>query len=403
MFFIKLRRRLKFNKEPKITAPPAPEPPKGQVICDTATGKVLLRDAYIHVEAGEDWEKFLSLLRCRQIYEVFLTSSSAVVSTKSWGRTSLSHPLDIERLLLHLIEETGARVDLKQPYTQLEYLGWRIFVQLDISGQLEITATRIHDVSPLRELVDPLLAARILTLLMAPSTVVIAGPPGSGKTTLLNSIIVEAASLWPHLHIAVVEPVKELVLNGGWASRMVGDISHSTRLTVRFKRPDILVVGELLTSDVWSFIEAGRSGVPTISTYHSPNIWKCLRSMADALRIHIPDATELTVLRYIDAFIITRKTISPTSTTRHIDSIYMSDGQRLIPLYTSGPPETHITEEIFLDLLPENSLLGPTATIYSTLKTHYKVPLQSLRFEKLPPLSIKTRPLDKLNNPVKHR
>lgn len=362
---------------------------KSDALCSSEYGTIELYNNQLKLNAEGSWERFLTLLSCSTIYEVFSTPSSTVISMEVLGRIAVHRPLNLEEVIIHLVEETGARLDLKKPYAHLEYLGWRIFVQLEPAGQLELTATRIQNIPPLSTLLDPLLAARILALLMAPSTIVIVGPPGSGKTTLLNSLTIRAARLWPHLHISVVEPVKELVLPGGWTSRMVGDVSTLIRLTTRYKRPDLLVVGELMTDDIWSFIEAGRSGVPTISTYHSPNIWKCLRSMADALSLHIPGANEATPLRYIDAFIITKRTLRENTPVRHVDSIYISDGQRLLPIYTETPSPTHLAEEDYMEILPSTTLLGPAQRLYTTLKQALKVKMDGKNYEKLPPLPIR--------------
>lgn len=390
-FTFLLTRRYSRKPQPAASSTPHARDPidTGSKLCENEYGSISIAGWQLNIDANTSWGRLLTLLHCPKIYEIFSTRTSTVLSLDGVGRVSLSAPLDIEELILHLVEETGARIDLKKPYTQLEYLGWRIFIQLEPAGQLELVATRVQSIPPLRELANPLLAARILTLLMSPSTIVIAGPPGSGKTTLLNSLTIGAARLWPHLHISVVEPVKELVLPGGWASRMVGDVSALIRLTTRYKRPDLLVVGELLTEDIWSFIEAGRSGVPTISTYHSPNIWKCLRSMADALSLHIPGANEATVLRYIDLFIITRKTYSSGSPSRSIEAVYLSDGQRLLPIYMDTPSPTHIPEEDYISLLPSTTLLGPSDTLYKKLLQALKAEPGKTSYEALPPLPVR--------------
>jgi len=379
---INLKLPIKDNKDKNITNTKSTGD-LDEILCEEDDAVVGISDGVLQVNVDDPWHAFNTLLSCTHIYELFSTPSATVASIRNMGRVALRHPLSLEEIISHLVEETGARIDLAHPYTSIEYNGWRIFMQLEPQGQLELDATRISSIPPLTSLMDPLLAARTLTLLMAPSTAVIVGPPGSGKSTLLNSMLLEIAYLWPNLHVAIVEPVKELILQGGWASRMEGPVSKLVRLTVRYKRPDILAVGELSTDDVWSFIEAGRSGIPTISTYHSPNIWKCLQSMADAISLHIPGAKEYTVLRYIDLFIITRRIIDRSKITRHVSSVYLSDGQRLIPIYIYDTKSRHLSEEKFIEKLPMTSILGDAKQLYENLKPRH--PVKGV-FEDLPPL-----------------
>lgn len=367
-------------------------PTNAKIIARTPRGTVFLHNGRLKITpANEDsWTMFNVLLLTSKISEIFVRRDIIIATLAQLGRVVVDEKIDIEEVIGKIIEETGVAVDLSTPFSQTEYLGWRIFIQIEPAGQLEITATRVSSIPRITKMMPELLVARILTLLFLPSTAVVIGPPGSGKSTLLNSLVAEVSMLWPQLHIAVVEPVKELVLKGGWAARMVGPVSELTRLTVRYKRPDILVIGELLTNDVWTFIEAGRSGIPTIATFHSPNIWKCLRSMADSMKMYLRDANERTVLRYIDLFIVSRKMIEGPKVTRYIDSVYLSDSQRLIPIYLHDLSRVFLPEEDFKDLLPENSMLGKTERLYGFLKKLYHVKTETYDFAEIKPIPVLT-------------
>lgn len=367
-------------------------PKNSKIIAQTSKGIVFLHNGRLKIKStNEDsWTRFNALLLAEKISEIFVRNDIIVATISQLGRVVVDEKIDIEEVISKIIEETGVIVDLSNPFSQTEYLGWRIFIQIEPAGQLEITATRVVKVPSITKIMPELLTARILTLLFLPSTAVIIGPPGSGKSTLLNSIVVEVSKLWPQLHIAIVEPVKELLIKGGWAARMVGSVSELTRLTVRYKRPDFLVIGELLTNDIWTFIEAGRSGVPTIATFHSPNIWKCLRSIADSMKMHLRNANERTVLRYIDLFIVSRKRIEGWKVTRYIDSVYLSDSQRLIPIYLHDLSPVFLPEEDFKKLLPENSMLGKTEKLYEFLKKLYKINTETYDFEEIKPIPVLT-------------
>lgn len=345
------------------------ELPRGaRLISAGKSGVIYFYEGMLHVEPLEEdpvWGKLTPLFTANITQEVWMLPHTVVATIQGLGRVAVNVETGIlEDIITRLVAETGTRVDLRRPYNATEYRGWRVSIQLPPAGQMEIVATRVQRVPPLTRLVDPLLAARLLLLLLRPSTVVIAGPPGSGKTTLLNSLTVEAARLWPHLHVAVVERHKELVLNGGWASRMVGPLGDVIRYVIRYKRPDVLVVGELATDDVWSFIEAGKGGTPTISTYHSPNVFKTVRTIRDALRLHLGEIDERKVLNYIDVFVMTEKTVTLKGIERRVSAAYVSDGQRLVPVFVEG---RHAPEEEFERMLPERLVVGSADKVKAAL------------------------------------
>ena len=306
------------------------------------------------------WGGYAPIFTSDRVEEVWVFRDKIVATVKGLGRVSARPPPpesdDLENLITRIIAETGAPLSIRQPRVVAEHAGWRLAIQIKAGGQLFLAGQRIQEVPPLRELVDPLLAARILLLLLRPSLVLVAGPPGSGKTTLLNSIIVEAARLWPHLHIAVVERYKELVVEGGWATRVVADLSDGVRFAMQYLRPDALFVGEVSSKDAWTLVEPARSGVPTISTYHSPNIWKTISSLRDSLRLHLgPSVDEKTVLGYIDVFVMTEKIVTLQGIERRVVAVYVSDGQRLQPIYVEG---RHTPPEMFERMLPERLVVG---------------------------------------------
>ena len=341
-------------------APPRP-PPGAKLISTGPHGILYIQGGVLHYKAlNQDpvWGELTPVFLSGAVEEVWLTESVGVASLKGLGRARI-HGIKqslVEDLVVRLVAETGANVNLRRPRVVTEYNGWRLAIQIKAGGQLHVVSTKIQSVPPLRRLMDPLLAARILLLLMRPSLAVIAGPPGSGKTTLLNSLTVEAARLWPHLHIAVVEKWRELVLKGGWATRVTADLAEGIRYSFRMLRPDLLVVGEVSSKDAWSVVEPARSGVPTMTTYHSPNIWKTVSSLRDSLRLHLgPSVDEKTVLGYIDVIVATEKIVTLQGIERRVSAVYVSDGQRLLPLFLEG---RHVPEEDFDKMMPQRLTVG---------------------------------------------
>lgn len=330
--------------------------PHGILYLNEKLDYLLLRDHPV-------WGGYAPLFASQKVEEVWLFQDRAVATVKSVGRVKVGLPENdnIEDLFTRLVAETGVPLSMRIPRVVTEYAGWRLAMQIPPGGQLFLAGQRIQTVPDLTRLVDPLLAARLLLLYLRPSLAVVIGPPGSGKSTLLNSLLVKAAELFPHLHISLVEKYKELVVEGGWATRLVSDLADGVRYSMRYLRPDALFVGEISSEDAWTVIEPGRSGVPTMTTYHSPSLGKALSSLTDALRLHLgPSVSEKTVLGYIDVFVLAEKTVTLQGVERRVGAVYVSDGQRLLPLFMEN---RHIPEEDFEKMLPDKLIVGETARV----------------------------------------
>ncbi|MGC9107263.1 MAG: ATPase, T2SS/T4P/T4SS family [Infirmifilum sp.] len=308
------------------------------------------------------WKNLSPLFMAREVEEIWVFESRTVVTIKNLGRISiegLPSKDELEDIIVSIIASTGLKVDMRRPRGVVDVDEWRVSVQLTSGGQTQIVATRLSSIPPLKNLLDPLTAARMILLLLRPSVVVILGPPGSGKTTLLNSIVGEVGKMYPHLHIAVIEKYKELTLREGWFSWIVSEnLVEGVRWAMRYYRPDMVVIGEIMAEDFWSVIEPSRSGLPTITTFHSPSIRKAIKILSDSLRAQLGYGDESSALQYIDVFVQTFKRVTPQGVERGVENILLSDGQRLIPIYSDGQAAP---KEIFEKALPDQLYVGSTA------------------------------------------
>jgi len=349
-------------------------PSGSKLLVKNPSGFVVSYDGRVDViplREHDIWGRLSPIFLSQEAEEVWLFEGKTIVTIKNVGRVSIvGAPTreELENIIVKIIAATGVKVDMRHPRGVVDVDDWRVSLQLSSGGQLQLVATRFARVPAITEILPPLAAARLLLLLMRPSVVLILGPPGSGKSTLLNSLVREVALRYPFLHIAVVEKYRELVFRDGWFTWVINDnLAEGVRFAMRYYRPDVLVVGEIMAEDVWSIVEPGRAGLPTITTFHSPSIRKAVKVLSDALRAHLGYGDENSALQYIDVFVQTRKKVTPSGVERQVEGIYVSDGQRLFPVYADGD---FASEEDFLKAVPDQLYVGAAnqalAEVYSS-------------------------------------
>lgn len=352
-------------------------PPEAKIITKNPYGIVYSYNSEIKVLTLKEhhvWKKLSPLFFSSEVEEIWIFKDKTVATIRNLGRISIKGIPSLEELediIIAIIATTGLKVDMRRPRGVIDIEEWRVSVQLASGGQVQIVATRLSSIPPLTALLDPTTAARLILLLLRPSVLLILGPPGSGKTTLLNSLIGEIAGMYPHLHIAVVEKYRELTFREGWFSWIIDEnIVEGVRWAMRYYRPDLVVVGEIMAEDFWSIVEPSRSGLPTITTFHSPTTKKAVKVLSDALRARLRYGNENSVLQYVDVFIQTYKRVTPGGVERGIESILLSDGQRLIPMYVEGQG---MAEEDFVRALPDQLYVGPTISVLNDVFTAYGI------------------------------
>ncbi len=311
------------------------------------------------------WYQLELIFRNNNFSEIFIRGNEIFATHKKLGRLKvkvMDETFNPERLLMNLAIVTNTRLDLSKPYAEAELEGWRLYFKLPlISGEWELSATRVGNVPRLVQLAEPGLATALLLLVLKPSVVAIVGPNGSGKTTLLNSMLLELNRAFPSLRISVIEQVPELILPpSAQFSRSIArpglSVTTLVRQAMRYERPDIVVIGELRSEEIWSWIEAGRLGVAALTTYHAPTVDIAIKSMAKLLEQHISGAKEEAVLSLVNVFVLMYKHIEKHKIIRGIKSVYIADKGTLIPVYEEG--RLNITLNKLVGYVGERLLTG---------------------------------------------
>ncbi len=362
------QRKRKVEEKPVSVAEAIPSGAK--ILAKNPSGFVVSLDGRIDVvplKRHEIWGDFAPVFEAREVEEVWLFPGRTVMTVRGVGRVSIigrPRPEELEEIIVRIIANTGVKVDMRRPRGTVDIGDWRVALQIEAGGQMNVVATRVANVPRITEILPTEAAAALILLLLRPSVVVILGPPGSGKTTLLNSLLREVATIYPNLHVSVVEKYRELVFREGWFSWIVSEsLVDGVRFSMRYYRPDLLVVGEMMAEDVWSIVEPGRAGLPVITTFHSPSARRAVKVLSDALRVHLGYGSETAALQYVDVFVEMKKVLTPTGVERGVDSIYLSDGQNLVPVFAQGrlagdvlekamPPRIYVGnfEEAFLEV-----------------------------------------------------
>jgi type IV secretory pathway ATPase VirB11/archaellum biosynthesis ATPase len=316
-------------------------------------------------------------------------------------RVVLPRELMVDMLAERIAIASGISISERNPQASGEYHGWRVNLTMPLlSGGWQITLTRLTRLSSIS--FDPLLTARLVTLLASPASALIYGPPGSGKTTLLIHLVNTFTSLFPSANVSIVEKDPEVAVHVkapnvrkyfSFGGRTVTDNIRATR---RYDRPDLLVVGELgapegvltvseLISEVLSWFEAAGSGIPVVTTVHARGL-KDLRRRIDAA---IQGAgISGSVLDVVSCFVSTAKILASDEVRREVAGVYFFNGESFVPLYRAG---VHAPEEDFLRLLPPRlqfSFSGEGAReTYELIKERLGVSTHSYTFAKLEPVA----------------
>jgi len=102
-------------------------------------------------------------------------------------------------------------------------------------------------------------------------SVVFSGRPGAGKTTWLNAF---SRHLPPHAQVSVVETFSELRPQVAHYHHLVveeetGEMSDAINTSILRMRPDVLMIGEVVSSEAVQYILALNLGIVSHTTTHS--------------------------------------------------------------------------------------------------------------------------------------
>jgi len=275
---------------------------------------------------------------------------------------------ELERLVQRIAIEAGIpRSDVYAEGSGM-YDGWR--VHITTVGGLRIIASRITDLGRINY--HPLLMARLLALLMAPSTILFVGPLKSGKTAALAYTLTTFISVcrFPMpLKVAIVEDgaeifalVKEMHLDVVpylYHSRE-GVLWKSIDTALKFQ-PDLLVVGEFrlprrtlskeeLFKEFTRRLEAACSGLPVLATVQGDNLTDAMGEL-DALG-KLAGFEKAKLSQLVDVYVVCSgpRTVNRVR-RRGISEVYVRQrGQdELHKVYDNG---WFLPEEEFLNFLP---------------------------------------------------
>jgi len=322
------------------------------------TGTIYIGDGvlavYPRVEDSAPFGPLQPLVELRDLQEIFITESGGdvnIMATLSGRRYKVLLPrqLLVDLFAQRIAIESGIPLSERNPQDSGEYHGFRVNItQPQLSGGWQISMVRLASGENVQY--DPLLVARVLTMLARPMSGLIYGPPGSGKTTLLTHLLNRFAELFPSAIISIVEEEAEVSLHVKGNIRKYFSFQRSVtdniRATRRYDRPDLLVVGELRGEEVVSWFEAAGSGIPVVSTVHASTLHDALKRLDTIIQsANIKGSIKDAVYLYIEA----GKIMTHEGIKRGVQAVYIYDGEGFEILYKAG---MHTTEEEFMKYLP---------------------------------------------------
>lgn len=233
-----------------------------------------------------------------EVEEIWINSPTHIFIARNGYSTRLDLELtetDVRDLVERMLQATGRRVDLSQPFVDASLPNARVHVVIpDItrkhwSVNVRKFLTRYRTLDGLVEAGSlPATAARKLTKLMTNgASVIVSGPTHAGKTTMLGALI---AACPPHHRIVTVEETFELAIDApdvvamqGRQPSLEGTGEVSLRRLVKESlrmRPDRIVVGEVRDAEALDLLLALNTGVPGACTVHANSAGEALEKLA---------------------------------------------------------------------------------------------------------------------------
>jgi len=362
-------------------------------IVRTSSGSLMFLDdviaVYPRIEDGA-FGPLQPLTEIPALQEIFISEAGgqasiiATVASKRY-KVVLPRELLVDRLAERIAIISGINISERKPQAAGEYHGFRVNLSMPLlSGGWQITLTKLSP--PQNVSYDPLLTARLLTLLAIPSSLLIYGPPGSGKTTLLIHLVNTLARLYPSANVSIIEKDPEAALHvrapnvRKYFSSSDRTMTDNIRITRRYDRPDILIVGELQGEEVLSWFEAAGSGIPVLTTVHA----KTLRDAVKRLDTIIQSSgIKASIIDVIPVYVETSKVLTDQGIERKVGAAYLITEGGLQPV---SKGEIHIPEEDFVKLLPPTlqfSLARDARETYEIIKARLGVNISNYSFVKL--------------------
>jgi len=335
------------------------------------------RTVYVWVKQHKGAWGFLSpLVSYPGIYEIQIKYPYVRVSSR-FSRLEVKFvnvkptERDYERLLTNLTIASMATRDLDNPEAYSVYDSWRLLIPLtEVSGTPTLYATKVIHIPSLKSICgNYVLAARLILLAISrEKSTIVHGVPGSGKTTLLNSILNEIVKLFPELNIAIVETTPEIVVEGSnvqyrrvYIRESVYPLKKAIDNLTRYARPDILVLGEARTEYIDSWASAVQSGQPSLTTFHSDSVKKCIENLNIALEMK---NVKFRAVDLFNVYIGMKIYQSSKGSIRILNSVYLIDeNKHLKPMYIRG--KHMMSDREFLDFIHDTVVKKNIEDLYT--------------------------------------
>jgi type IV secretory pathway ATPase VirB11/archaellum biosynthesis ATPase len=324
------------------------------------------------------------------LQEIFISEADGqanIIATVASKRYKVVLPRQLldDRLAERIEITSGINISEKNPQAAGEYHGFRVNLSMPLlSGGWQITLTKLSPPENLN--FDPLLTARLLTLLAIPASILIYGSPGSGKTTLLIHLVNTLARLYPFANLRIVERDPEATLHirapnvRKYFSSSDRTMTDNIRITRRYDRPDILIVGELQGEEVLSWFEAAGSGIPVLTTVHASTLRDAVKRLDTIIQ---SSGIKASIMDVIPVYVETSKVLTNRGIERKVGAAYLLSEGGLQPVFKG---EMRIPEEDFVKLLPPTlqfSLARYARETYEIIKARLGVNMSNYHFVKL--------------------
>ncbi|WP_288006865.1 ATPase, T2SS/T4P/T4SS family [Thermofilum sp.] len=362
-------------------------------IVRTSSGSLMFLDdiiaVYPRIEDGA-FGPLQPLTEIPGLQEIFISEAGdqaniiATVASKRY-KVVLPRQLLVDRLAERIAITSGINISEKNPQAAGEYHGYRVNLSMPLlSGGWQITLTKLSP--PQNVSYDPLLTARLLTLLAIPASMLIYGPPGSGKTTLLIHLVNTLARLYSSANVSIVEKDPEAALHirapnvRKYFSSSDRTMTDNIRITRRYDRPDILIVGELQGEEVLSWFEAAGSGIPVLTTVHARTLRDAVKRLDTIIQ---SSGIKASIMDVIPVYVETSKVLTNRGIERKVGATYLLTEGGLQPV---SKGEMHIPEEDFVKLLPPTlqfSLARDAQETYEIIKARLGINMSNYHFVKL--------------------
>lgn len=258
------------------------------------------------------------LLASPRIEQIFIEGARVSYQDASGRLRALNQPTteaEMRHVVERLLAPTGRHLDARSPLVQARVLEDSEWGRARLTGTIRPISEQLsahirkyvlrHE--NLRSLVErgslsPQAASFLWAVMQTRSRVVVSGPPYAGKTTLLGAML---AAVPPTRCIRCCEESRELAVpltHGSYYEQrppaLDGTGAVSLRDLVKFvlaTSPDLIVVGEVRSSEAWELARAVNAGCGFAVTVHANSARDALTALVNMALMAGENVTEKVV------------------------------------------------------------------------------------------------------------